>query len=158
MINKIGNLFYPTIILISISTILSALYIEHILSVPACKLCLYQRIPYIFSIIICFFGFFFSNYKIWIYLLIITFVSSLTVSGYHIGIENSIFPEFSGCRNENLNTTDKAELLKSLKSSLPNCKDVNFKIFGFSLASINSILSIVLSAIFLKIFLNYGKN
>ena len=157
MINKIGNLFYPTIILISISTILSALYIEHILSVPACKLCLYQRIPYIFSIIICFFGFFFSNYKIWIYLLIITFVSSLTVSGYHIGIENSIFPEFSGCRNENLNTTDKVELLKSLKSSLPNCKDVNFRIFGFSLATINFLLSVALTTISIR-YLYYEKN
>ena len=157
MINKIRNLFYPAIILISIFAILSALYIEHILSAPACKLCLYQRIPYIFSIIICFFGFFFSNNKIWIYLLIITFLGSLTVSGYHIGIENSIFPEFSGCRIENLNTTDKAELLKSLKNSLPNCKDVNFRIFGLSLATINFLLSIALTAITIKYFY-YEKN
>ena len=141
----------------SLFTIISALYIEHILLIPACKLCLYQRIPYIFSIIICFFGFFFSNYKIWIYLLIITFVSSLTVSGYHIGIENSIFPEFSGCRNENLNTTDKAELLKNLKSSLLNCKDVNFRIFGFSLATINFLLSVALTTISIR-YLYYEKN
>ena len=114
--------------LISIFAILSALYIEHILSISACKLCLYQRIPYIISIIICFFAYFFPNIKIWIYLMILTFLSSLAVSGYHLGIENDVFKEFSGCTNQNLNTIDKSELLESLKNFLPNCKNVNFRL------------------------------
>ena len=157
MFNKINNLFYPIIMLICIFTIISALYIEHVLSIPACKLCMYQRIPYIFSIIICFFGFFFPKNKIWIYLLVISFVSSLSISGYHIGIENIIFPEFSGCTNDNLNTTNKLELLQSLNNFLPNCKDVNFRIFGLSLATINFLLSIALTAITIKYFY-YEKN
>ena len=143
--------------LISIFTILSALYIEHVLSVPVCKLCMYQRIPYIFSIIICFFGFFFPNNKMWIYLLIISFVSSLSISGYHLGIENGIFPGFSGCTNDNLNTTNKLELLQNLNNFLPNCKDVNFRIFDLSLATINFLLSIVLTAIVIRYFY-YEKN
>ena len=110
MNNKIISLFYPIIMLISIFAILSALYIEHILSISACKLCLYQRIPYIISIIICFFAYFFPNIKIWIYLMILTFLSSLAVSGYHLGIENDVFKEFSGCTNQSLNTIDKSEL------------------------------------------------
>ena len=157
MINKIGNLFYPSIILISISTILSALYIEHILSIPACKLCLYQRIPYIFSIIICFFGYFFPNNKIWIYLLITTFVISLTISGYHVGIENNIFTEFSGCTNENLDIIEKTELLQSLNNSLTSCKEINFRIYGFSLATINFLLSFALTVITTRYFY-YEKN
>ena len=39
----------------------------------------------------------------------------------------------------------KKELLKSLNNFLPNCKDVNFNIFGLSLATINFILSIALT-------------
>ena len=154
MLSRIENKFYLTIILISFLIILSALYIEHIFSVPACKLCLYQRIPYIFSIVICFFGFFFPNIKIWLYLLILTFLFSMTISGYHIGIENNIFSEFSGCTNENLNTTDKEELLQNLNNVLPSCKVVNFKIFGFSLATINFILSFALAIITIKYFYN----
>ena len=154
MINKIFNFFYPIIILISIFIIGSALYIEYILSVPPCKLCLYQRIPYLISIIVCFFGYFFSNNKIWIYLLIIAFLSSTIISAYHVGIENSIFQEFSGCKNENLNTIDKTELLKSLNNILPNCKDINFRIFGLSLATINFILSIALTIITIRYYYN----
>ena len=144
MNNKRQKSFYLIILFISFFTILTALYIEYILSVPACKLCLYQRIPYVISIIVCFIGYFFSKNKIWPYLLIIIFFISSIISGYHLGIENSFFNEFSGCTNENLNTIDKTELLQSLNSFLPNCKDVNFKIFGLSLATINFIFSIAL--------------
>ena len=157
MFNNSKNLFYIIVILISIFTLFSALYIEYVLSIPACKLCLYQRIPYLFSIIICFFGFFFPKHKVWLYMLIIIFLSSIVISGYHIGIENNIFLEFSGCTNENLNSTDKTELLNSLNSYLPNCKDINFKIFGMSLATINFILSIALVLITIKYFV-YEKN
>ena len=155
--NKLNNFFYLFILLISFFTILSALYIEYVLSVPACKLCLYQRIPYIFSIFICFFGYFFSNTKIWLYLMTTVFFSSVIISGYHFGIENNIFDEFSGCTNNNLKTTDKDKLLEDLSSYLPNCKEVNFKIFGSSLATINLIISIALMTITIK-YLKYEKN
>ena len=157
MFIKIENLFYPLIMLISIFAILSALYIEHILSIQACKLCLYQRIPFIFSIIVCFFGFFFRNNKILIYLLVIIFLINLILSGYHLGIENNIFSEFSGCTNQSLNIIDKSKLLENLNSFLPNCKDVNFRIFGLSLATINFFLSIALSVISIKYYY-YEKN
>ena len=157
MSNKIQNNFYLLIFLISIFSISSALYIEYILKVPACKLCLYQRIPYMISLIFCFFGYFFSENKFWAFVLFLTFLSNMLLSGYHLGIENNIFLEFSGCRNENLNILDKNELLKNLNNFLPSCNDVNFRILGLSLATINFVLSIVLIVITIK-YLRYVKN
>ena len=157
MLFKFHKLFFPIIFLISILIILSALYIEYVLSIPACKLCLYQRIPYITAIIICFFGYFFPNNKIWSNLLILTFLISILISGYHVGIENNIFDEFSGCTNSNINTIDKEELLKNLNNFLPNCKDISFKLLGFSLATIKFIISIALTLITTK-HLFYEKN
>ena len=154
MLNRFQNMFYPLIISLSILVILSALYIEHILLISACKLCLYQRVPYLLSIAVGFFGFFFPNNKLWIYLLVIIFLSSIGISGYHLGIENNFFAEFSGCTNENLNTIDKTELLKNLSEYLPNCSDVNFKIFGLSLATINFFLSIALTSITIRYLYN----
>ncbi len=140
--------------IISFTIILSALYIEYALSVPACKLCLYQRIPYVICIIVCFFGIFFPNKTIWFYFLLITFIASTIISGYHVGIENNIFREFSGCTNESLNTLDKTELLESLNNFLPSCKNVIFSIFGLSLATINFIISIALTVITIKYLFN----
>ena len=83
-----------------------------------------------------------------------TFIASAIISGYHVGIENNIFREFSGCTNESLNTLDKTELLESLNNFLPSCKNVIFSIFGLSLATINFIISIALTVITIKYLFN----
>ena len=138
-------------------SILSAVYIEFVLKINPCTLCIYQRIPYIFSIFICFLGYYNNNVFFWLYLLFLTFFISVVLSGYHVGIENNIFKEFSGCTNNNINLIDKEELLKSLNYSRPNCKNISFKILGLSLASINLIISSLISVLILSL-IKYEKN
>ena len=48
--------------------------------------------------------------------------------------------------------------IKELNKNIVSCKDVTFRILGLSLAAINTILSVVLSIIFLKLFFNYGSS
>ena len=150
--------FYLLILIISILTIFFALYVEYILQYKACKLCLYQRIPYLIAIFISFIGFnYYKNDKI-LLLIILIFVLSFLISGYHYGIEKNIFVEFSGCATNNLDITDKKTLLKTLSDNIPNsCKDVNFKLFGISLAGINSVLSLLIVIYSLRTLI-YEKN
>jgi len=150
---KLKNI-YLLISAISIFTLLSAIYIEYILGVKPCILCLYQRVPYIIAIFLCFFGYYNLKNKLWIYLLVITFLISAILSGYHVGIENNVFNEFSGCTSNNSNIVNKDELLKALKETQPNCKDVTFKLLGFSLATINLFLSIIIIILSIKIIKN----
>ena len=149
--------FYLVIFLISIISLLGAVFIENVLEQSPCRLCLYQRIPYLISIFICFFGFNYYKNFLWMYLLLILFIISTILSGYHVGIENGIFEEFSGCTSENINITNKLDLLNNLKKTMPSCKNVDFKIFGLSLATINLIISLIISAISIKI-IKYEKN
>ena len=149
--------FYIIIFIFSLLSLLVALYIEFFLGYHPCKLCLYQRIPYIIAIFFTFLGISYYKNLTWLYLLLIIFISSFFLSGYHFGIEQDIFNEFSGCTNDNLNTTNKLELLQSLNNFLPNCKNVNFRLFGFSLATINFFLSIALTIITIRYFY-YEKN
>ena len=44
--------------------------------------------------------------------------------------------------------------IKNLSEYLPNCSDVNFKIFGLSLATINFFLSIALTSITIRYLYN----
>tara|TARA_B100001540_G_scaffold259868_1_gene238358 strand:- start:831 stop:1310 length:480 start_codon:yes stop_codon:yes gene_type:complete len=150
---KLKNI-YLLISVISIFTLLSAVYIEYILGVKPCILCLYQRVPYIIAIFFCFFGYYNLKNRLWIYFLVITFLISAILSGYHVGIENNVFNEFSGCTSNNSNITNKDELLKALKETQPNCKDVTFKLLGFSLATINLFLSIIIIILSIKIIKN----
>ena len=149
--------FYLVIFLISIISLLGAIFIENILEQSPCKLCLYQRIPYLISIFICFFGFNYYKNFLWMYLLLILFIISAILSGYHVGIENGIFEEFSGCTSENINITNKLDLLNTLEKTMPSCKNVDFKLFGLSLATINLVISLIISSISITI-IKYEKN
>ena len=149
--------FYLFILFYSLLAIFFALYVEHVLGYKPCKLCLYQRVPYIVAIFISFVGYnYFKNDKILI-IIVVIFSISVLISGYHYGIENNIFEEFSGCTASTLEIIDKSELLKSLNDNVSSCKDVNFKLFGISLAGINFLLSLLIVIYSLKILV-YEKN
>ena len=150
--------FYLIILTISMISIIFALYIEYILYYEPCKLCIYQRLPYIAAIFISFIGFNYSSNDKILIILIMIFVLSAIISGYHFGIENNLFDELSACVNDSLDISNKSKLLESLNQSMPvNCKDATFKILGVSLAAINTILS-VLIVIFSIRTLTYEKN
>ena len=149
--------YYFVIFAYSIFAILFAAYIEFILGYAPCKLCLYQRLPFVLAIFISFVGFNYSeNSKILIFLILIFTLSTL-ISGYHFGIENDIFEEFLGCLNGKINLIDKTEILKSLSNIPDKCKDVNFKLFGLSLSRINFLLSFIIVIYSLRTLI-YEKN
>ena len=150
--------FYLIILSISLISIISALYIEYILQYEPCKLCIYQRLPYIAAVFASFIGYnYSSNDKILIIIIMIFAISSL-ISGYHFGIENNLIEEISSCTNNFIDTSNKSKLLEILNKSMPiDCKDATFKIFGVSLAAINTIFSILI--VFFSIrTLTYEKN
>ena len=140
--------------------LLSAFIIQYQLGHQPCKLCVYQRIPYIVAILLLIKIIFIKKYeKITLLILFFVFISSAILAFYHFGIEQGFFRETFGCSAENqLKTISKEELLEQLSKNAISCKDVSFKILGLSLAAINSIFSLLLSGIFIKLFLNYGKN
>ena len=146
--------FYIIIFVFSLLLMLIALYIEFYLGYSPCKLCIYQRIPYLIAIFITFLGISYYKNLIWLYLLLITFFLSFLLSGYHFGIEQEIFREFSGCKSNSIDIIDKNELLKILNSEVNTCKNVDFQIFGLSLATINFLLSFIIFILILKVIKN----
>ena len=153
-INK--KFYFLGIFLISLLSLIIALYIEYVMVIKPCKLCLYQRIPYLILLFISILGYIYNKMSLWIYLSILVFFLSAIVSGYHVGIENGIFEELKVCKND-LDVLNKEDLLNSLKNQNISCKEVPIKLYNLSLATINLILSstvVVVSFIFIK----YAKN
>ena len=148
-------------ILIFISLILaSAFIIQYELGHQPCKLCVYQRIPYFLSILLIMKIFVIkTDEKITLLILSLVFIAGSILAFYHFGIEQGFFKESLVCTTKNLSEIlSKEEIIEQLKENTIGCKDVSFKIFGFSLAAINTIFSILLSVIFVRLFINYGKN
>ncbi len=148
------------ILLFSIFALLTAYFIQYVLDHQPCNLCLIERVPYILTIIIITLTLIFKKFeKICLIILALVFVSAMFISFYHVGIEQGFINESLVCDLKNKSGSSTTEdLLKELKEKTISCKDVTFKIFGLSLATINIIISLMLSIIITKIFFNYEKN
>jgi len=151
--------YLKIIFLISLISIISAYFIEYILEHQPCSLCLIERIPYGLSIILIISNYVFrKNEQFIILLLILIFAFSFIISFYHFGIEQGFFEESTVCGIKNASDIiSKEELLKQLQVKTVSCKDVTFRIFGFSLTTFNIIVSLFLLILLTKIFKNYEK-
>ena len=152
---NIKNMFI-VILSLSFFSLAAALYIEYVLGIKPCILCIYQRIPYAIALLISVCAFFINNKKILLVILALTFIVSALISGYHVSIEKGFIEPIFSCTSDNINALEKEEILKSLDNIQPNCKDVDFSLFGISLATLNLINSFVLTVVIVYI-LKYAK-
>ena len=146
--------------LFSIFALITAYFIQYVLKHQPCNLCLIERIPYIFSIIIISICLFTQKFeKISLIILSLIFFAATLLSFYHFGIEQGFIKESLVCDlNSPNNELSKEAILNQLKEMTISCKNVTFKIFGLSLATFNIFISLILGVITTKLFLNYEKN
>ena len=152
--------FLKITFLISLFALFSAYFIEYVLDHQPCNLCLIERIPYLVALIIIVVNYKFNHLeKYLILLLIFVFLAGTLISLYHLGIEQGFIEESLLCDLKNgSKILTKEELLQQLQEKIVSCKDVTFKIFGFSLTNLNLIISLLITIIFTKIYLSYEKN
>ena len=155
-----NKLLLNGILVFSILSLSIAYFIQYALGHKPCNLCIIERIPYIASIILISVIFIISKYeKIISSIVLVFFIFGAIVSFYHFGIEQGFFSESLICELSNNNPLSKEELLNQLKKvEIISCKDVTFRFLGLSLATINTVISIILSAIMIIVIKNYGKN
>tara|TARA_Y100001935_G_C17232930_1_gene471387 strand:+ start:279 stop:761 length:483 start_codon:yes stop_codon:yes gene_type:complete len=158
---KNNKLILNSVLGFSIISLSTAYYIQYILGHEPCNLCLIERVPYLAATILVSLVFLINKFeKLIAGTVMLFFIFGALISFYHVGIEQGFFNESLVCdlddNNENLS---KENLLKQLESKqIISCKEVTFRFFGLSLATINTIISIFLSGIMFKVIKNYGQN
>ena len=155
-----NKLLLNGVLIFSVFALVAAYFIEFILGHKPCNLCSIERIPYLTSIILVSFVLILNKYEKTISLIVgLFFAAGAIISFYHFGIEQGFFNESLVCNlGNNSESLSSEDLLKELKKNTVSCKDVAFTLFGFSLATFNTIISLIISAIMLRIFINYDKN
>ncbi len=150
-----------SILAFSFISLTIAYFIQYILGHEPCNLCLIERIPYLASLILISLIFIIKKFeKVIASVVLLFFIFGSIVSFYHVGIEQGFFSESFICDlGSSSGDMSKDDLLKQLQSKTPiSCKDVTFRFFGLSLATINTIISILFSGIMIKVIKNYGQN
>jgi len=161
---KLFHYWFWGIGILSIAAVSSALIAEYILHLNPCSMCLKQRHPYYFIIII--FVLFLLIHKlprIWFYLGVqLASIYGLFYSIWHVGIEQNILSGPASCSG-GLSTSDSAQNLKEqiIEKNVINCEDVVWSFFGVSAATINTLLLLlifILNAIYIQIHYASKKN
>ncbi len=142
------------ILLIAITSLISAYFVEYVMALAACPLCIYQRFPYLLLIMISIIGL--NGDRSLKKYYIITFLISILIASYHTGIERGIFELSVFCKplvsiSDSFSIMDFKNLLYN--ENIGMCNKPALMIFGFSMAEWNLCLNIIFlfSIIFIKI-------
>ena len=114
---KKTNITLIVILTILSFSLIAAYIIEYGLGHPPCKLCVYQRIPYFFSIFLILSILLTKKYiRPSLFFLALISLCGSVLAFYHFGIEQGFFSESLVCEIQNQDyNLSKEELLKQLK-------------------------------------------
>lgn len=147
----LANPFYAGLFIVAVSvfSLVFALIAEHVFGLEPCILCIYQRVPYVITIIL---GLaillsawkFNSNKAAALFTLLtgIVFLAGGALAFYHAGVEQHWWPShLEGCRVD-LAGFNAENLLAQIESTQAvRCDEIPWQMFGISMAGYNALLS-----------------
>ena len=145
MVEIIKKYYFALVFTLSLMIISGAYTLEFFYNFPPCELCIYQRIPYFFILFVCIISFFMEYKNIHFYSIFFLFFTSFLISSFHSLVERGIVEYSSACTSSVENFENIEDLRMHLDSvPLTKCDEILFSVMGFSLANINTIISLSL--------------
>lgn len=137
--------YHILILFITIFSMGFAYFVEYILSLMACPLCIYQRFPYLILFMISLIGLS-GDYKLQ-HFYQVTFILAILLSFYHTGVENGWFEMSALCKP--LISFEAAKSVDAFKNMIYSgqmglCNKPVILIMGFSMAEINLVFNTIL--------------
>jgi len=143
------------LIVVGTGALAGAFFFQHVLDVPPCELCIWQRWPYVALIALgaaalaipvphparrVLFG-----------VAALIAVGSAALAFYHVGVEQHWWLGTDACAPETGAGADDLEGLRQMmiQSDVVRCEDVQWALGGISLAGFNVLISVVLCLYFL---------
>ena len=144
---------YILLLLLASFCLFSAYFVEYIIQLAPCPLCIYQRFPYLIFIFVSIIAIVGKEYKACNTYLVITALGAIVLAGYHTGIERGIFELSSLCKplisvTDNISVQDFTKLLYNQKIAM--CNKPSLVVFNLSMAEWNLLLNIILLVFFIK--------
>lgn len=139
--------YYKMLLITSIIALVSAYYVEFVMDLPPCVLCLYQRYCYFALIIGCLFAIFIQLNKYIILYSTLILLLACGISGYHSGVERNLFAASAHCSSQivipdNLSVNEIKTMLYN--KPIASCQKAALKILGLSMSEWNLLLNILL--------------
>ena len=128
----------------SLALILGAYSFEYIGGLYPCKLCLWQRYPHFFNILVILLFYFFPK-KTFVLAGSISMLTSTVLAFYHVGVEKKFWLGPNSCSNSSIEGLSTEQLLEQIMNApLVRCDEVAWDFVNISMAGWNGIFSLIL--------------
>ncbi len=139
-------------ILLASATILgSALTSQFVFGLQPCALCIYQRWPYVATMLLGAAAFALRRHpgavRGLLLLAALAFLTDTGIAAFHVGVEQGWWQGSSECTGSGLNAAKTVDELRALLEKAPvvRCDEVSWSLFGISLAGFNFLASLTLA-------------
>ncbi len=147
---------YPCLLmLIGVGAIAMAYTAEYGYGLEPCNLCLAQRVPYALIALV---GWALYRRPHWMAPGNLTavaaglFLIGALIAVYHVGVEQLWWVSAAGCGGTSGQAIDASQLLQSLQQKPPKaCDEIDWTLFGLSMATYNAFFSFVWAGITFKV-------
>ena len=138
---------------IAAATVGGALFIEHVLGVKPCELCLQQRIPYYAGTVLAAAAAMLATRQphtrltgLALCLLVLLFLAGSIGGAYHAGVEWGLWAGPTGCTGGISRPAAMGDFLRQLETvKVVRCDEVAMRILGLSLAAWNALIALGLA-------------
>ena len=144
------NQLILSLVICSASMLVAVVYFQYVLDLAPCKLCVWQRFPHVFIVIIGFLILFKPKFKlVGTLLAIVTMLLGTSLAGYHAGIEATLWPGPKSCSGLiNLKElSPELFLQKILTTKVVRCDEIPWSFLNISMAGWNLVISFFLTII-----------
>jgi len=140
------------LLVIAVGALGNAYAAQYIFDLEPCILCLYQRIPYAVIGLLGVFGFLApaGRYTQLIAGLAgLTFLAGAAIAFYHVGVEQHWWASAASCGGGDPGQTVSMDQFQALLQKKPEkaCDEIDWTLFGISMATYNALLSTALAAL-----------
>jgi len=154
MVNPRG--FAGFVLIVSAAVLAAALLSQYWGGLAPCELCLVERWPWDAAIVVALVALFAGSRPAlpWTALVVaLVFAASATAAFYHVGVEQHWFRGPSACTAGAAGAATLEELKRQIFATQPVlCDEVQWSLFGVSLAGWNLLASIVMAALSLVVW------
>lgn len=135
-------------------TLLAAFISQYGFGLHPCEMCWWQRYPYMVAIAL-FLVFSLlkqQNSRSLLALLALTFAVNAGIAAFHVGVEEKWWEGITTCASSGIYTGSTEDILKAIQNApLIRCDEIQFSLFGISMAGYNFLISLFLT-VFCAIF------
>lgn len=133
----------------SAALLLGALGFQYIGGLPPCKLCYWQRYPHMVAVVIGVVALFLRSRLLPVFGALAA-LASANVGIYHTGVERGWWEGPTTCTSGPINGLSTDALLDQIMAApMVRCDDVAWQMLGLSMASWNTVASLVLALIWI---------